>query len=199
MAFEGAPRPADTDNPVINVFWLALALIIVGSGFLKANISVIVGQLYPRTDVRRDGAYTIFYMGINLGAALGSIIVGYLGETYGWAYGFGAAGIGMLLGLLVFIWGKPLLLGRGEPSQPLGKRHRMEALRRRRCCSSRSAGSWYNISQSSAACSARSARRWFPTCCTSPPSGWPMAPTARRRRCRSICSLSVPRSPFLAC
>jgi POT family proton-dependent oligopeptide transporter len=74
---------------------------------------VIVGQLYPRTDVRRDGAYTIFYMGINLGAA-SALIAGYLGETYGWGYGFGAAGIGMLLGLIVFVWGKPLLMGRGE-------------------------------------------------------------------------------------
>ena len=75
---------------------------------------MIVGQLYPRTDVRRDGAYTIFYMGINLGAALGSLLCGYLGQTYGWSYGFGAAGVGMLLGLIVFIWGKPLLLGAGE-------------------------------------------------------------------------------------
>ncbi|HCY03078.1 MAG TPA: MFS transporter, partial [Erythrobacter sp.] len=96
MAFEGGGGQAD---PMINVFWLALAFIIVGSGFLKANISVIVGQLYPRTDVRRDGAYTIFYMGINVGAAVGTIIAGYLGQTLGWAYGFGAAGIGMLLGL----------------------------------------------------------------------------------------------------
>jgi proton-dependent oligopeptide transporter, POT family len=100
------------------VFWLALAFIIVGSGFLKANISVIVGQLYARTDVRRDGAYTIFYVGINLGAAIGALLCGYLGETYGWSYGFGAAGFGMLAGLIVFIVFKPLLLGRGEPSDP---------------------------------------------------------------------------------
>jgi POT family proton-dependent oligopeptide transporter len=115
MAFEGDGGQAD---PTISIFWLALAFIIVGSGFLKANISVIVGQLYTRTDVRRDGAYTIFYMGINLGAALGAIIAGYLGQTYGWAYGFGAAGFGMLFGLLVFMWGKPYLLGRGEPTDP---------------------------------------------------------------------------------
>jgi POT family proton-dependent oligopeptide transporter len=98
----------------IYVFWLALSFIIVGSGFLKANISVIVGQLYPRTDVRRDSAYTIFYRGINAGAASGTIIAGYLGQTYGWNYGFGAAGVGMLLGLIVFIWGKPWLMGQGE-------------------------------------------------------------------------------------
>jgi len=115
MAFEGNGGQNDA---TINVFWLALSFIIVGSGFLKANISVIVGQLYPRTDVRRDGAYTIFYMGINLGAAIGTLIAGYLGQTYGWRYGFGAAGVGMLLGLIVFIWGKPLLMGKGEPRDP---------------------------------------------------------------------------------
>ncbi|WP_243450867.1 peptide MFS transporter [Sphingosinicella sp. CPCC 101087] len=111
MAFEGTGGQNDA---TINVFWLALSFIIVGSGFLKANISVIVGQLYPRTDVRRDGAYTIFYMGINTGAAVGTILAGYLGQTLGWQYGFGAAGVGMLLGLIVFVIGKPLLLGRGE-------------------------------------------------------------------------------------
>ncbi|NCP14344.1 MAG: peptide MFS transporter [Sphingomonadales bacterium] len=118
MGFEGS---GGQDPAALNTFWLALAFIIVGSGFLKANISVIVGQLYPRTDVRRDGAYTIFYMGINLGAFLGSLLCGYLGETYGWAYGFGAAGFGMLLGLIVFIGFKPLLLGRGEPPAILAK------------------------------------------------------------------------------
>ncbi|MDX2209626.1 MAG: peptide MFS transporter [Sphingopyxis sp.] len=115
MGFEG---DGGQDAASLNIFWLALAFIIVGSGFLKANISVMVGQLYPRTDVRRDGAYTIFYMGINLGAFLGSLLCGYIGETYGWSYGFGLAGVGMLLGLIVFIWGKPLLLGRGEAPDP---------------------------------------------------------------------------------
>ena len=115
MAFEGTGGQSD---PMINVFWAALALIIVGSGFLKANISVLVGQLYPRTDMRRDPAYTIFYMGINVGAATASIICGFLGQTYGWEYGFGLAGIGMLIGLIFFIVGKPLLLGKGEPKDP---------------------------------------------------------------------------------
>ncbi|WP_170003551.1 peptide MFS transporter [Pseudopontixanthobacter vadosimaris] len=115
MAFEGDGGQAD---PVINIFWMALALIIVGSGFLKANISVIVGQLYPRTDIRRDAGYTIFYMGINVGAATASIICGYLGQTYGWQYGFGLAGFGMLIGLIFFVLGKPLLRGRGEPKNP---------------------------------------------------------------------------------
>ena len=118
MAVEG---DGGQGSAAINVFWLALAFIIVGSGFLKANISVMVGQLYPRTDIRRDGAYTIFYVGINVGAAIGTILAGYLGETYGWGYGFGAAGVGMLLGLVVFVLGKPLLLGRGEAPIALSK------------------------------------------------------------------------------
>lgn len=119
MGFEG---DGAQDAASLSLFWLALSFIIVGSGFLKANISVIVGQLYPRTDVRRDGAYTIFYVGINLGAAMGSLLCGYLGQTYGWAYGFGAAGVGMLLGLVVFVIFTPLLLGRGEPPQPLTRK-----------------------------------------------------------------------------
>ncbi|MEM7661653.1 MAG: peptide MFS transporter [Pseudomonadota bacterium] len=115
MGFEG---DGGQDAASLNAFWAALAFIIVGSGFLKANISVIVGQLYPRTDIRRDSAYTIFYMGINLGAASGALLCGWLGQTYGWSYGFGAAGFGMLLGLIVFALGKPLLVGRGEPANP---------------------------------------------------------------------------------
>src|SRR3546814_10691152 len=97
MAFEGT---GGQDSPMLNVFWLALAFIIMGVGFLKANISVIVGQLYGQGDPRRDPAFTIFYMGINLGAFLASIIVGYLGQTWGWGWGFGAAGVGMLRGLI---------------------------------------------------------------------------------------------------
>ena len=123
MAVEGAHGLTDPlakqADPAINVFWLALALICVGSGFLKANISVIVGQLYRMTDPRRDGAYTIFYMGVNVGAALGTILVGYLGETIGWAWGFGLAGIGMVLGLIIFVVGKASLRGLGEPPVPL--------------------------------------------------------------------------------
>lgn len=118
MAVEGVGGQSD---PTINVFWLALAFIIVGSGFLKANISVMVGQLYKLTDVRRDGAYTIFYMGINVGAAIGTILVGYLGETIGWGYGFGLAGIGMLAGLAVFVLGSKALHGAGEPPALLSK------------------------------------------------------------------------------
>jgi POT family proton-dependent oligopeptide transporter len=122
MAVEGVGGQSD---PTINVFWAALAFIIVGSGFLKANISVMVGQLYKLTDIRRDGAYTIFYMGINLGAAVGTILVGYLGQTIGWGFGFGLAGIGMLAGLIVFVLGKKALKGAGEAPNPLSKSREM--------------------------------------------------------------------------
>jgi len=122
MAVEGV---GGQNDPTINVFWAALAFIIVGSGFLKANISVMVGQLYRLTDIRRDGAYTIFYMGINVGAALGTILVGYLGQTIGWGYGFGLAGIGMLAGLAVFVLGKKVLLGSGEAPAPLSRQKEM--------------------------------------------------------------------------
>ncbi|MYL99621.1 MFS transporter [Novosphingobium sp. FGD1] len=129
MAWEGMHGVTDPAikqaDPAINVFWLALALIIVGSGFLKANISVIVGQLYKMTDTRRDAAYTIFYMGVNTGAALGTILVGYLGETIGWSWGFGLAGIGMVLGLIIFVVGKPALRGRGEPPKALPRQREM--------------------------------------------------------------------------
>lgn len=119
MVFEGN---GGQDDAAISVFWLALALIIVGSGFLKANISVMVGQLYKLTDARRDAAYTIFYMGINVGAAAGTILVGYLGQTVGWAYGFGLSGIGMVVGLIVFVLGKNALRGAGEAPSLLAKK-----------------------------------------------------------------------------
>jgi len=120
MAVEGEPVKvaSERSDSIMNVFYLSLALIIAGVGFLKANISAIVGALYEKTDERRDGAFTIFYVGINLGAFGGALIAGYLGETYGWKYGFGLAGLGMLLGLIAFAWGKPLLEGAGEPPNP---------------------------------------------------------------------------------
>lgn len=102
----------------LNGFYLALASIIVGTGFLKANVSVLVGELYARDDHRRDPAYTIFYMGINVGGMLGPLVCGALGELWGWSWGFGASGVGMLLGLVMFVWLKPWLLGRGEPPAP---------------------------------------------------------------------------------
>ncbi len=83
-------------------FYVALALLIVGNGFFKPNISTMVGQLYPDGSSQRDAGFTIFYMGINLGAAAAPLLCGFIGERYGWHYGFGLATIGMLVGLAVF-------------------------------------------------------------------------------------------------
>ncbi len=85
------------------VFFIALALLICGNGFFKPNISTIVGSLYPRGSEKKDTGFTIFYMGINLGAAMSPVICGYVGETWGWHYGFGLATAGMLIGVAVFV------------------------------------------------------------------------------------------------
>ena len=97
------------------IFYLSLALIVSGVGFLKPNISTMVGALYEEGDPRRDSGFTIFYMGINIGAFTATLLCGYLGEQLGWAYGFGAAGIGMLFGLIIFLWGQKYLEGLAEP------------------------------------------------------------------------------------
>ncbi|MBS0212170.1 MAG: peptide MFS transporter [Proteobacteria bacterium] len=123
MAYEG--HAATTVNGVVQqdrfalaVFYLSLSLIISGVGFLKPNISTIVGKLYPENDPRIDAGFTIFYAGINVGALFSSLICGYLGEVYGWGYGFGAAGIGMLAGLGMFVSGQKYLHGHAEPREP---------------------------------------------------------------------------------
>jgi proton-dependent oligopeptide transporter, POT family len=99
----------------LNILYLSLALLIAGVGFLKANISTIVGSLYGFGDARRDSGFTIFYMGINIGAFLASIFCGYLGIVHGWKYGFGLAGVGMLLGLVIFLCFQDWLQGKAEP------------------------------------------------------------------------------------
>ena len=95
-------------------FYTGLALIVLGVGGLKPNISTMVGGLYQPGDIRRDKGFTIFYIGINIGAAAASLAVGYVGETIGWHYGFGMAGIGMLLGQIVFMAGQKFLIGVGD-------------------------------------------------------------------------------------
>lgn len=90
-------------------FYTGLGLIIAGVGMLKPNISTMVGGLYKQGDIRRDKGFTIFYIGINIGAFLSSIIVGTVGEVYGWHYGFGLAGIGMALGLIQYVLGQKYL------------------------------------------------------------------------------------------
>ena len=130
MAVEGHAATVGPDGAVhrdlfaLSVFYLSLALIISGVGFLKPNISTVVGKLYAEGDPRLDSGFTLFYAGINVGALFSALICGYLGERYGWSYGFGAAGIGMLAGLAVFLTGQKYLQGHAEPPNP-------EALRRR--------------------------------------------------------------------
>jgi POT family proton-dependent oligopeptide transporter len=108
----------ERNQTYVNIFFLALSLIIMGVGFLKPNISSIVGQLYPQGDPRRDPGFTLYYYGINLGAFWASILCGYLGLNYGWGWGFGLAGIGMFVGYVAFVLGKPLLEGKGESPVP---------------------------------------------------------------------------------
>jgi POT family proton-dependent oligopeptide transporter len=105
----------ETEETYLNILYLSLALIIAGVGFLKANISTIVGSLYGFGDARRDSGFTIFYMGINIGAFLASLSCGYLGIVHGWKYGFGLAGAGMLLGLVIFLSCQSWLDGKAEP------------------------------------------------------------------------------------
>lgn len=93
----------------LTAFYAGLVFIVLGVGMLKPNISTMVGGLYKQGDVRRDKGFTIFYIGINVGAFLSSLIVGYVGETYGWHYGFGLAGIGMALGVTQYLLGQKYL------------------------------------------------------------------------------------------
>ena len=100
-----------------NLLFLALSLIVMGVAFLKTT--PLVAQLYERNDPRRDAGFTLFYYGVNLGAFWAGVMCGWLGETIGWWAGFGAAAAGMMAGYLVFVLGKPLLEGKGEPPDPV--------------------------------------------------------------------------------
>lgn len=104
----------------MSLFIMGLAVIVLGTGHFKPTVSVMVGQLYPQGDPRRDGAFTIFYMGINLGAFLCAFVCGTLGEKVGWHWGFGSAAVGMILGLLLYLWGRPQFLSHvGEPPEQM--------------------------------------------------------------------------------
>src|ERR1017187_5845643 len=88
--------------PCNTTFYLGLVIVVVGSGILKPNMSAMVAELYPEGGARRDSGFTIFYMGVNLGAFIGPLVCSTLGEKINWHYGFGAAGVGMVLGLIQF-------------------------------------------------------------------------------------------------
>lgn len=113
--------------PYNQAFFLGLFFIVLGTGLLKPNISAIVGQLYPEGGARKDAGYTIFYMGVNIGAFLGPIICALLAAKFGWHWGFGAAGVGMILGLIQFHFMKYLLGNIGtQPAKPSAARLRGE-------------------------------------------------------------------------
>lgn len=104
-------------------FFTGLAFIIAGVGLLKPNISTMVGGLYQQGDARRDKGFTIFYIGINIGAFLASLIVGAVAAIYGWHYGFGLAGIGMLLGQLIYMLGQKYLTKVGNPPDKIERKN----------------------------------------------------------------------------
>src|SRR5207249_859794 len=113
------------------LFFLALMFLIAGNGAFKPNISTQVGLLYPPGDPRRDGAFTIFYMGINLGAFFSPLVCGTLGQKVGWHYGFAAAGVGMVIGLCLYLWGNkhlaPDVLSQRKAAQKTAVKEKMSA------------------------------------------------------------------------
>lgn len=109
-------------------FYLGLALLILGNGLFKPNISSMVGNLYPDDSSKKDAGYTIFYMGINAGAFLGMLLCGYIGEKIGWHYGFGLAGVFMFFGMLQFYFGQKIFGINGESPKNTEATHKMEAL-----------------------------------------------------------------------
>ncbi len=110
-----------------SLFFAALVFLVLGNGFFKPNLSTQVGSLYPAGDHRRDRAFSIYYVGVNLGAFLSPLVCGTLGERYGWHYGFATAGIGMVIGLLIYLWGQKHLApdnitkSGGEAAAPLSR------------------------------------------------------------------------------
>src|SRR5438309_4373834 len=117
--------------PALATFYLGLTLIIVGTGLLKGNVAVIVGRLYAPNDHRRDAAFSIFYMGINLGAFIAPLVCGYLGQRVNWHAGFAAAGVGMVLGLVQYVLGAKYLGDAGLSPAPAKSPDADRALRSR--------------------------------------------------------------------
>jgi POT family proton-dependent oligopeptide transporter len=116
--------------PSLTTFYLGLFLIVIGTGLLKGNVSVIVGQLYAPQDVRRDAGFSIFYMGINLGAFLAPLVCGYLGQRIDWHFGFAAAGVGMVIGLVQYTLGARYLGDAGRWPAPAASPEAASRLKR---------------------------------------------------------------------
>src|SRR6185295_6772787 len=104
--------------PTLTTFYLGLTLIVLGTGLLKGNVAVIVGQLYSSDDPRRDAGFSIFYMGINLGAFIAPLVTSYLGQRINWHLGFTVAGVGMVLGLVQYVLGSKYLADAGLHPTP---------------------------------------------------------------------------------
>lgn len=109
MIYNGSDAMMARDPWLLQAFYLSMACTAVGVGFLKPNISIVVGALYPDANKKRDAGFTIFYTGISLGAMSAAVICGYVGEVYGWHYGFGLSAIGILIGLMTFLLGQKYL------------------------------------------------------------------------------------------
>lgn len=112
--------------PWVQTFYLGLIFVVIGSGILKPNMSALVADLYPEGGARRDAGFTIFYMGVNVGAAIGPLVCGWLSTSYGWHYGFGAAGVGMVLGLMQFRLSRHLLGTAGTQRESPTDLHSLE-------------------------------------------------------------------------
>jgi POT family proton-dependent oligopeptide transporter len=109
------------------MFFLGLVCLVIGTGFFKPNMPSILGEMYKDLPEKKDGAYTIFYMGVNAGAFFGMMLCGYIAETYGWHWGFGLAGIFMLLGTLQFVFAKPLMGNLGVLNKSTSGEHKVIA------------------------------------------------------------------------
>ena len=152
---------------ILTAFYVGLGLIVLGTGLLKPNVSTLVGSLYAPGDARRDAGFSIFYMGINLGAFIGPLIAGYLAQRVNWHVGFAAAGVGMTLGLVQYVLGR-------QPLQDAESRIAQSARERARTSAAGLSGDDYKR---------LAARSW----CSSSSSRCSGAPTSRRDR-RSISS-----------
>jgi proton-dependent oligopeptide transporter, POT family len=117
--------------PTLTSFYLGLVLIVMGTGLLKGNISVLVGKLYAPGDNRRDSGFSIYYMGINLGAFLSPLVCGYLGQQINWHLGFAAAGVGMVLGLIQYVLGARHLGDAGLAPAPAASPQAFNELKRK--------------------------------------------------------------------